>query len=231
MNRAEELCHSSGPCKKHKYFKKIGEGANAVYKYARDKAAETGKEIYEKSGMKAQKEVNDAETQAELMKKRAEWDEDWVEDIKDQKKYEHEMATGKPQKRPEKVQVMKDLSGEMVDGDTLVAASKAQAKGARRTADEKRKQYYKTPIGKAEETINKVKKALTPKETTTITDTKTGKTRTPSKPKSQSDTINLKKKKLKHDDLGVAYISHAETQSSVERGQEKINRLFGKRFS
>ena len=37
MNNAEELCHSSGPWKKHKYFQKIGEGANAVYRYAKDK--------------------------------------------------------------------------------------------------------------------------------------------------------------------------------------------------
>lgn len=35
MNSAEELCHSSGPWKKHKYFQKIGEGASAVYKYAK----------------------------------------------------------------------------------------------------------------------------------------------------------------------------------------------------
>lgn len=37
MNQAEYLCHSSGPWKNHKYFQKIGEGANAVYKYAKDK--------------------------------------------------------------------------------------------------------------------------------------------------------------------------------------------------
>ena len=40
MNSAEVLCHSSGPWKKHKYFQKIGEGANAVYKYAKDKAGD-----------------------------------------------------------------------------------------------------------------------------------------------------------------------------------------------
>lgn len=38
MNQAETLCHSSGPWKKHKYFQKIGEGANAVYRYAKKKA-------------------------------------------------------------------------------------------------------------------------------------------------------------------------------------------------
>jgi hypothetical protein len=40
MNQAEVLCHSSGPWKKHKYFQKIGEGANAVYKYSKKKAGE-----------------------------------------------------------------------------------------------------------------------------------------------------------------------------------------------
>lgn len=153
MHDERYLAHSSGPWKKHKYFQKIGEGANAVYKYANNKLAANRKKFYEKSGLKDQKELNDAETQAEFMKKRAEWDEDYVEDIKDWKKHELEVVTGKPQKRPEKVQVMKDLSGKMVDGDTLVATSKAQAKGARRTADEKRSKYYKTPIGKAESAI------------------------------------------------------------------------------
>lgn len=38
MNQAEVLCHSSGPWKKHKYFQKIGEGANAVYKYSKKAA-------------------------------------------------------------------------------------------------------------------------------------------------------------------------------------------------
>lgn len=40
MNQAEYLCHSSGPWKKHKYFQKIGEGANAVYRYAKKKGSE-----------------------------------------------------------------------------------------------------------------------------------------------------------------------------------------------
>ena len=40
MNQAEYLCHSSGPWKKHKYFQKIGEGADAVYKYVKKKGAE-----------------------------------------------------------------------------------------------------------------------------------------------------------------------------------------------
>lgn len=56
MNKAEELCHSSGPWKKHKYFQKIGEGANAVYKYAKDNTAGrvTG-EYYDKKAKEAEK--------------------------------------------------------------------------------------------------------------------------------------------------------------------------------
>lgn len=48
MNSAEELCHSSGPWKKHKYFQKIGEGANAVYKYAKNDAVDDSKDFYKK---------------------------------------------------------------------------------------------------------------------------------------------------------------------------------------
>lgn len=42
-SREEEntLEHSSGAWKKHKYIQKIGEGANAVYKYAKKSAKET----------------------------------------------------------------------------------------------------------------------------------------------------------------------------------------------
>lgn len=55
MNQAEVLCHSSGPWKKHKYFQKIGEGANAVYKYS--KKAITGSDY--------KKEAKDEEERSE----------------------------------------------------------------------------------------------------------------------------------------------------------------------
>jgi len=58
MNSAEELCHSSGPWKKHKYFQKIGEGANAVYKYAKN----ADKTI---TGSAYKKEAKDEEERAE----------------------------------------------------------------------------------------------------------------------------------------------------------------------
>lgn len=54
MNNAEVLCHSSGPWKKHKYFQKIGEGANAVYKYAKDKAG-----VDERAEWKKKKKISD----------------------------------------------------------------------------------------------------------------------------------------------------------------------------
>lgn len=40
MHDERYLAHSSGPWKKHKYFQKIGEGANAVYRYSKKKAGE-----------------------------------------------------------------------------------------------------------------------------------------------------------------------------------------------
>ena len=48
MNQAETLCHSSGPWKKHKYISKVGEGAKAVYKYAKDKSGATDRENWQK---------------------------------------------------------------------------------------------------------------------------------------------------------------------------------------
>lgn len=53
MNNAEVLCHSSGPWKKHKYFQKIGEGANAVYRYSKQKV----KEAADKSGLSTKAEI------------------------------------------------------------------------------------------------------------------------------------------------------------------------------
>lgn len=41
----DTLCHSSGPWKEHKYIKKIGEGANAVYKYTKDKVEKAAEEV------------------------------------------------------------------------------------------------------------------------------------------------------------------------------------------
>lgn len=125
------LAHSSGPWKKHKYFQKIGEGANAVYRYAKKKADE-------KIGITAQNEYYDAKKNADYLERRAHWDRKWVDDIKE--------FEGK--KKTDKIQVMKDLSGQMVDGDTLVNVSNEQAKGAKKTAAEKKKVYDKTLFGK-----------------------------------------------------------------------------------
>jgi hypothetical protein len=58
MNQSEYLSHSSGPWKKHKYFKKIGEGANAVYKYAKNAANDVTGGSYKKEYNK-QKELAD----------------------------------------------------------------------------------------------------------------------------------------------------------------------------
>lgn len=61
MNSAEELCHSSGPWKKHKYFQKIGEGANAIYRYAKKGASDTAGKLtgsyYDKEAEKYEKDA------------------------------------------------------------------------------------------------------------------------------------------------------------------------------
>lgn len=54
MNQAETLCHSSGPWKKHKYISKVGEGAKAVYKYAKS-SAENPEGVIENTAHEAKK--------------------------------------------------------------------------------------------------------------------------------------------------------------------------------
>lgn len=71
MNQAETLCHSSGPWKKHKYFQKIGEGANAVYKYARKNI--TG-ESYKRDAEKYRDKSNSDSEYAKGIEREAEAD-------------------------------------------------------------------------------------------------------------------------------------------------------------
>lgn len=59
MHDKRYLAHSSGPWKKHKYFKKIGEGANAVYKYAKSVPGRMTGEYYDKEADKYDKEYWD----------------------------------------------------------------------------------------------------------------------------------------------------------------------------
>ena len=63
----DTLCHSSGPWKHHKYIQKIGEGANAIYKYhvtgegykeEAAKAAEESEEYLKKSSKAAKEGYN-----------------------------------------------------------------------------------------------------------------------------------------------------------------------------
>ena len=158
MNQAEYLCHSSGPWKKHKYFKKIGEGKNAVYKYAKDKSGATDRENWQKH------------------KREADMYEDQVRSHQGQE----------------------DVSWHTPIDDKAKPGEIAQARGARQTEKEYKRQYDKTPLGKAESTIKKgqalIDKILNPPVKKTVTDTKTGKTRTPSAPKSKADTVTLKRR-------------------------------------
>lgn len=74
-SREEEntLEHSSGPWKKHKYIQKIGEGANAVYKYAKKKVDTdiTGNAYKKEAGIQKFKS-EDASDFAKHVKKEAE---------------------------------------------------------------------------------------------------------------------------------------------------------------
>lgn len=102
MNKAEELCHSSGPWKKHKYFEKkakndelehssgpwkkhkyiskVGEGANAVYKYAKNKVTGEG---YKERAASWEASAKDEDERAKYIKKEIydpaheEGDEEW----------------------------------------------------------------------------------------------------------------------------------------------------------
>lgn len=78
----DTLCHSSGPWKNHKYIKKIGEGANAVYQYARknitggyykDLAEERKKQVEEDRKKIYRDHYIDEETGHELQGASKEW--------------------------------------------------------------------------------------------------------------------------------------------------------------
>jgi len=151
MNQAEVLCHSSGPWKKHKYFQKIGEGANAVYKYARKNI--TGDEYKARENAAKENSKNDQHlaenaakegraSAANLLLRRAE-------------RYGRKAAKAEY-----------DYRTKSLKGVTESAISRGQS-------------IIDNLFGKGT-------------EKRTIRDTMTGKTRTPSAPKSKSDTINIK---------------------------------------
>lgn len=145
MNNAEVLCHSSGPWKKHKYFQKIGEGANAVYRYAKKAAQDPGSAIGTTQRKKWKYYEDRADVNAKAAKKMS---DEWDETVKefggterwgnpDTWRYTvHPATTG-----------YKDTT---VNWMSYKNKQLEQAKGYRRTATEAKRQYDKTPLGKVE---------------------------------------------------------------------------------
>ena len=191
MNQAEVLCHSSGPWKKHKYFQKIGEGANAVYKYAKKKADD---KIQGEAVINGNIQDNPAGNKF------------WADE---QRKGYEEMKA--------REQYIKDHRGEALEfGHTPAEINKnekmyagyahqfareAQRYGERATKQEmegrKKSAFYKAEkVSKAaKSTVAKGEKLLkeffSSETKKTVKDTFTGKTRTPKQ--TGDDVVNIKK--------------------------------------
>ena len=209
---------SSGPWKKHKYFQKIGEGANAVYRYTKQ------------AGGKVKNAVDNADHDitGSAYKKEA-------EDEKRRSEYANELAgTGtKDLKVGRDVDNVKNGPyGQYANFKFTSSqnwADSAQYHG-RKAAEAQSNYYNKSLAGKAEKTaknvVNKAKNKFKTTTTETVTDTFTGKTRAKSKPSSAEDTVSLKaasdeykkKKKLKHDDL----------HECVALGEQILDEFFGR---
>ena len=191
MNHAEELCHSSGPWKKHKYFQKIGEGANAVYKYAKSADKTITGSAYKKE----------------------------AKDEKERSEYANELAGHAPNalRVARNVDDVKNGVADFTFKTPDQWADSAAYHG-RKAAEAEANYYSKSLFGKTEKAANSTKHTvrsiandsvsrgqsiinkLLGKDTEkrTIKDTMTGKTRTPAKPKSASDTINIKEQSEKN---------------------------------
>lgn len=178
-SREEEntLEHSSGPWKKHKYIQKIGEGANAVYKYAKKSA-------------KARSDWKYNEERANAWSKASIKENDRYNDLV------NEYGTD------DIVNVRSTVSGDIVsDAKADKNLTYEQAKGFRKTANEKKNEYSKTVFGKVEflpkNTIDKgkalIKDFFTPKTKVTASSNLTGKETINTKP---AEKVTLKKNKL-----------------------------------
>lgn len=172
MNSAEELCHSSGPWKKHKYFQKIGEGANAVYKYAKSVPGRMTGEYYDKEKEKYNEEywkhVEDSVAA----------DEKQGPAIREMYNYlgKADMATD-PRKRRFYRQVSRDYARDYArDYDRAYNAEKraeAKANEARDKRDKAFSKSYNAPLKKISRSVERGQKLIDslfhPKETVSVT--------------------------------------------------------------
>lgn len=152
MNQAEYLCHSSGPWKKHKYFQKIGEGANAVYKYARKNI--TGSYYKDRYLKKDEDALEDLEKMDEGSRKK---DKDWNYriDSRGYQKFDHDE---KARDDAEKNYYTKSLAGKIESkrhGGRTDMLDSLQLK-TQKAAKEKRINVAKETVAKGEAILKKL---------------------------------------------------------------------------
>jgi hypothetical protein len=204
MNNAEVLCHSSGPWKKHKYFQKIGEGANAVYRYAKKKAGYAYGSEYRKDMDK----YHDAEDRAQANMWKAN-ESNW--------------------KLKNKIE--ENATKEGIDGVTRVINGKALRK-----EKERNQEYFDKQYAKAQYANNKYGSAGTKYYNSLAykVEKATGsydKSRAERARKKGYDSLAEKHEAAYEKSAGAkAKKSAAKVKSlatdSVQRGQEKIKKLF-----
>ena len=206
MNQAEVLCHSSGPWKKHKYFKKIGEGANAVYKYTKKNVAGrvTG-EYYDEKDKEYEDEAERLQNYRYMMQdagiksasnnhnikndKARQANEQYLEDVvRKHGEYNDRQIEAERNARKERKKAENSI-GEKVTGKRAKAEMDAADKRLKET--DKLTDYW--AYNKAEKKYNKT----------------------------AAGVVSKVKKKLKHDDFDREYLQH-----SVENGQAMIDALF-----
>lgn len=184
MNQAEYLCHSSGPWKKHKYFQKIGEGANAVYKYAKKGASDT---VGKLTGSYYDKEAEKYEKDAEFYGDQASKHFTNATKDADRKRTPQEDARYEDYWRKEKDLMVRSMRKETAAD---MAARRAIRKSANAPLKSLKGETAKSVVSKGGKIL---KDFFTPKVTETVTDVSTGKKRTPSH---SGTTINIKTGKV-----------------------------------
>lgn len=168
----DHLEHSSGPWKKHKYFEKIGEGANAVYRYAKDAAKKVGdkaqdmawdaeiaaynaseatkKAVKDKTGLTAREKyydsLGDYERAKEIDQDFKKGDEKWFNSEQSKRRSTREIANEK-----KAVRRRNQFNAEWV-------------KERRDTAHAAKQVYDKTLAGKVENTVNRAHQLLEKKK-------------------------------------------------------------------
>lgn len=181
-SREEEntLEHSSGAWKKHKYIQKIGEGASAKYKYAKDKI--TG-ESYKRDAENYRNKSNSDSEYAKGIKREAEADAERFGISKDRALDDVLESTSNGGLAPMR--------------QRYNAVAERAAYNGRKAAEAESAYYTKSLAGKSKATVDKgkalIKDFFTPKTKVTVSSNLTGKETINTKP---AEKVTLKKNKL-----------------------------------